>query len=121
MNYQCFIAYNQQIQFYFYMKTTIGQTIKQIRKTKGMTQAQLGDIVGVTFQQIQKYEKDSNTPSIEMLKKIALVFNVHLISIIEGGNPSDESLSVAYMLDKIDNKDVREFIILMINQAASKF
>lgn len=38
----------------------IGQNLKNIRNKVGITQESLGESLGITFQQIQKYEKGSN-------------------------------------------------------------
>lgn len=46
---------------------TIGRLLKAKRISKGVTQSVLGDAVGVTFQQIQKYEKGSNRVSVSRL------------------------------------------------------
>lgn len=39
---------------------TVGANIKRIRQSRGMSQEKVADILGVTFQQIQKYEKGTN-------------------------------------------------------------
>lgn len=49
----------------------IGLKLKVRRSSMGMTQDQLGRKIGVTFQQIQKYEKGTNKISISNLYKIA--------------------------------------------------
>jgi transcriptional regulator with XRE-family HTH domain len=49
----------------------VGRRIRLTRLKKGMTQAKLGDLVGVTFQQIQKYERGLNGLSIERLNRIS--------------------------------------------------
>lgn len=49
----------------------IGQLIKEFRKTRGMSQMKLAEIVGVSYQQIQKYEKGTSKISIERLKQIS--------------------------------------------------
>lgn len=41
----------------------IGQNIKNIRTRVGLTQESLGESLGITFQQIQKYEKGANRVS----------------------------------------------------------
>ena len=38
----------------------VGANIRLFRLAKGLSQAKLGDILGVTFQQVQKYEKGLN-------------------------------------------------------------
>ncbi len=44
----------------------------------GLSQSKLGEILGVTFQQIQKYEKGVNRISASRLKQAANVFNVDI-------------------------------------------
>jgi len=42
----------------------LGALVKQYRLEADLTQAQLGDFIGVTFQQIQKYERGDNQLSV---------------------------------------------------------
>ncbi len=54
----------------------IGHIIKEARKTRGMTQMELAELIGVSYQQVQKYEKGSDNISVERLKQIAKAINV---------------------------------------------
>jgi transcriptional regulator with XRE-family HTH domain len=49
----------------------VGQRIKQRRKSMSISQEKLGEALGVSFQQIQKYEKGMNRVSVSSLKTIA--------------------------------------------------
>ena len=49
----------------------VGARIRLFRKMRGQSQQALADATGVTFQQIQKYERGSNRVSASMLAKIA--------------------------------------------------
>jgi|ERR1700754_485183 len=49
----------------------IGQKIRALRVAKGVSQATLGQALGVTFQQVQKYERGTNRVSAGRLQKIA--------------------------------------------------
>lgn len=49
----------------------IGRRVRAYRIARGMSQSQLGDKIGVRFQQIQKYEKGVNRVGGGRLKKIA--------------------------------------------------
>lgn len=55
---------------------TIGKNIKEIRQARGMTQAQLADLLGVTPAMISQYENNPNPPKIGTLEKIASALNV---------------------------------------------
>jgi len=53
------------------MDLALGQQIRALRRKQGDTQEGLGAKVGLTFQQIQKYENGSNRISALMLVKLA--------------------------------------------------
>jgi transcriptional regulator with XRE-family HTH domain len=49
----------------------IGAEIKKMRETLGLSQMRLAEEVGVSFQQIQKYEKGINRISVERIQQIS--------------------------------------------------
>ena len=49
----------------------IGNLIKEIRKDNNLTQAELGDSLGVTAQAVSKWENSKNIPDIAVLKEIS--------------------------------------------------
>jgi transcriptional regulator with XRE-family HTH domain len=54
----------------------VGLRIRELRRAKDMSQAVLGDRLGITFQQIQKYERGTNRVSASMLVKAAGALSV---------------------------------------------
>ncbi len=54
----------------------IGAKIRELRKEQGFSQMRLADVVGVSYQQIQKYEKASGNISVERLEQISKAFKV---------------------------------------------
>lgn len=54
----------------------VGRRVRAYRLSLGMSQTTLGDKVGVTFQQIQKYERGTNRIGSSRLKKVATVLGV---------------------------------------------
>ena len=56
----------------------IGQNLKYLRKVNDLNQTKVGNAIGVTFQQIQKYEKGKNGVSSYRLKQLADKFKVSL-------------------------------------------
>lgn len=57
-------------------KVELGQQVRTRRKTLGMTQAQLAASIGVSFQQMQKYEKGINAISSDRLRQICEVLSL---------------------------------------------
>jgi transcriptional regulator with XRE-family HTH domain len=54
----------------------VGARLRMRRTMLGMSQSRLGELLGVTFQQIQKYEKGSNRISASRLQHTARVLEV---------------------------------------------
>lgn len=54
---------------------TFGKKLKEARETKGFSQAELARQIEVHHSIIGKYERDEVKPSIDVVKKIALVLN----------------------------------------------
>lgn len=49
----------------------VGGRIRLARRAAGLSQARLGDAIGVTFQQVQKYENGTNRVTLGRLHRIA--------------------------------------------------
>ena len=62
----------------------VGQRVRQRRWMVGMTQQQLGDKVGIKFQQIQKYETGANRISASRMWDIANALEVPVSFFFEG-------------------------------------
>ena len=58
------------------MQDTIGQIIRKLRKERNLTQEELAEQLGVTFQAVSKWENDSGMPDISQVIPLATVFNV---------------------------------------------
>lgn len=65
---------------------TIGARITTLRKARGISQSALGIAVGVTFQQIQKYETGINRVGAGRLQQIARYLDVPVSILFEGGD-----------------------------------
>ncbi|GJD94544.1 helix-turn-helix domain-containing protein [Methylobacterium iners] len=55
---------------------TVGQRIRALRESKGISQTTLATAIGVSFQQVQKYEKGKNRVSASRLQEIARALDV---------------------------------------------
>ena len=55
-----------------------GKKIATLRKSKNMTQEELGKVLNVTYQAVSKWERDESLPDFEMMSRIAKYFNVPL-------------------------------------------
>jgi transcriptional regulator with XRE-family HTH domain len=74
----------------------VGQRIRAYRINRGLSQSALGDKIGVSFQQIQKYERGINRIGIGRLKKVAIAFETSVTALLgeddKGGDAAIDSL-----------------------------
>lgn len=63
----------------------VGSRIRLQRKLNGISQTRLAEALGITFQQVQKYEKGTNRVGSSRLQAIANVFGVPVSSFFEEG------------------------------------
>lgn len=56
----------------------IGRNLKLLRLSRGMTQTTLADALGLTFQQIQKYETGTNRISASRMIEVARILQINL-------------------------------------------
>lgn len=72
----------------------LGKRLRARRRLLGLTQQQLAVVVGVRFQQIQKYECGANRISASRLWRLAEVLNVSVAYFYDGlGSSSAEALA----------------------------
>nr|WP_107676195.1 helix-turn-helix transcriptional regulator [Agrobacterium sp. LAD9] len=67
----------------------VGRAIRKRRLINGISQSDLGAHIGVTFQQVQKYEKGANRVSASMLVVIARALHVDVRSFFDGIEAED--------------------------------
>ena len=71
------------------MAMTLGQRIQELRKQTGLSQEALGEALGVSRQAVSKWERDESQPDIATLKKLADIYGVSVLEIIEPGRRSE--------------------------------
>ena len=75
--------------------STLGAYIRALRHEKGMTQAQLADLVGVTDKAVSKWERDVSYPDVTLFPKLADILGVTVDDML--GEVTDEGRSARLM------------------------
>lgn len=70
----------------------LGARVRTRRREIGMTQENLAELLGVTFQQVQKYEKGLNRISVGRLHAMAIALNVPVHRFFEGLSPKSRKV-----------------------------
>lgn len=76
----------------------IGNNIKQLRQQKNLTQDQIAEKLGVSYQAVSKWENNANTPDIALLPEIASIFGVSIDALFSD-NIMDYSDIYSFMKD----------------------
>jgi transcriptional regulator with XRE-family HTH domain len=92
----------------------VGSRVRMRRMMLSMSQEKLGDALGLTFQQVQKYEKGTNRIGASRLQQIAQILQVQVSFFFEGAPSAitigrheglSEAPSPAYVSDFLATSD----------------
>jgi transcriptional regulator with XRE-family HTH domain len=93
----------------------VGSRVRMRRMMVGMSQEKLGDALGLTFQQVQKYEKGTNRIGASRLQQISHILQVPVAFFFEGapnllpggenGSGLNGAPSPAYVADFLATSD----------------
>ncbi len=110
-----------------FVDVEIGRRVRETRLSCNLTQTELADAIGVSFQQIQKYEKGTNRISGSRLWMIGNVLKVPVAYFFEGldgdaptqaPNPErnlpERTIRVAKILNEMPDGDVKQQIFRLI-------
>ncbi len=103
----------------------LGLKIKQARQKAGLSQEGLAEMVGVTFQQIQKYENGQTTLNILKLQAIAKALKYPIKDFFQDVSEDRLSLTVQerellLAFRKVKNTDLRKSILTVVNNINRK-
>ncbi|WP_370236070.1 MULTISPECIES: helix-turn-helix domain-containing protein [Henriciella] len=118
----------------------IGQRLRWRRKELRLTQEQLGETLGLTFQQVQKYEKGVNRISAGRLYEISSVLDIPVLYFYEGAEEylslpapglaedpeaaplpemDQEAMELISAFQKIDDEGLRKSLLATIKAAGA--
>jgi transcriptional regulator with XRE-family HTH domain len=83
----------------------VGQAIRAYRLTAGMSQVELAAQIGVTFQQVQKYEKGLNRVGAGRLSEIAEILDIPLSQFFEPAKSPRAQESAAVQLGFLTDRN----------------
>jgi transcriptional regulator with XRE-family HTH domain len=109
----------------------LGKRIRLRRVEQNMSQTELADKLGVSFQQVQKYEKGVNRVGAARLQKIATALDVPITFFYDGDGKAREvesllfidsafSLRLLRAYSKVPQLVQRQFVTLIESLAADK-
>jgi transcriptional regulator with XRE-family HTH domain len=79
------------------MELKLGAAIKKYRTEKGITQEELAEYIGISFQAVSKWETNTTLPDIALLPKLAVFFGVSIDDLFSV-NTGDQLERIDFML-----------------------
>jgi transcriptional regulator with XRE-family HTH domain len=76
----------------------VGRNVRIWRMAKGMSQAQLANRLGVTFQQVQKYETGANRIGTGRLVRVAAILGVPISVLFDGTDGAEPTRSLLVLV-----------------------
>jgi transcriptional regulator with XRE-family HTH domain len=109
----------------------VGRNVRIWRMAKGLSQAQLAHRLGITFQQVQKYEVGANRIGTGRLVKTAAILGVPIAALFDGADAADHtstllslvadsrSFRLAHAFAAIKNNTLRLALVGLVEKIAA--
>jgi transcriptional regulator with XRE-family HTH domain len=88
----------------------VGSRVRMRRVLVGLSQEKLGDSLGLTFQQVQKYEKGTNRIGASRLQQISRILGVPVEYFFEGAPQTVDRAATSGFEDNGDTAYVADFL-----------
>ncbi|MCC7273359.1 MAG: helix-turn-helix transcriptional regulator [Alphaproteobacteria bacterium] len=110
----------------------VGRQVRLYRTVAGLSQTQLAEAIGLTFQQVQKYERGGNRISASKLVQIARVLGTPVTAFFEGlepeaASPHDpgimlrrEAIELSRAYERIGSPDLRQSLMELFHRLGDK-
>lgn len=102
------------------MTIYLSENIKRLRREQNLTQENLADFLGVTFQSVSNWERRESFPDITTLPDIAAFFNVSIEELM-GVNKTQDEEEIKRLLEEHDNLTDEKLIFKAITTLREKY
>ena len=101
----------------------IGNKITELRKQHNFSQTELAKQLGASRTIVGNYERNENTPSIDMILKLAKVFNVSLDYLVGEGQLANYDKEVLKRIEDIEqlDKETQNKLFFLIDNVVQNF
>lgn len=107
----------------------VGKNLRAFRRLTGMSQEELSTKVGITFQQIQKYESGTNRISASRMYKLATVLKINVTDFYRGLEDNGEkdmlsldkeTLELISVYQQVTDEKLRKSILSVLKKLAKR-
>lgn len=117
----------------------LGGRIRRFREMAGLSQTELGEKLGVSYQQVQKYERGANRVSVETLVRMGRILGLPVVALLDpsewlggrggsvaeprpdyGPNLTKEERELIKAYREIGDEKLRTALLMTVKSAAKK-
>lgn len=95
----------------------ISRNIRRFRKSKGYTQTELAEAIGVDISTMSRYERNAREPSITQLQAIAEALEIPAALLLETNDKDVLAISMVEVISKLSSRDM-ELAVSLVRQVA---
>lgn len=85
------------------LKLKFGKRVRELRKSAGLTQEQMAEIIGIEPPNISKMESGMHFPQPDKIERIALALNVEISDLFEFEHIQKRQSLIKYINSEIEN------------------
>ena len=90
------------------LKVKFGKRLKELRKSKGLTQEQVAEIINIEPPNFSKIENGLHFPQPDKIEKIACALNVEIHELFDFEHIQKKQDIIKYILESIDDFDIKK-------------
>lgn len=80
-----------------------GKRLRELRKTRGLSQTELGELSAIHFSHISRYERGAAQPTADTLKRLATALNTSVANLVEDTDSPIEDPEIRQQLRELEN------------------
>ena len=103
------------------MEKAIGIRIRELRLNNGMSQQELGDVVGLTATGISYWESGKATPNIDTLETVANYFGVSMNYLLGNDDMEDKAKALLKKVSKVKKQEDKDKLYSIISRTIDVF
>ena len=103
------------------MEKALGVKVRELRLANGMSQQELGNIVGLTATGVSYWESGKAMPSIDALEKVSEYFGVSVDYLLGNDELEDKAKALLKKVSKVKKQEDKEKLYSIISRTIDVF
>lgn len=95
----------------------VGESIAELRRAKGLTQAQLAEMIDLEQEAVSRWERGTRVPTLHRLQQLSDALECSVDQLLQRGSkrPNDQMANIADALNGLDT-DERMLVVNFVQQ-----